>query len=346
MQRAIGIDVGYGFVKVTDGQARHTFPSVVGAAAGPGVIRTRLRPSEPLHELVIEIEGQTHYVGAMAIQEGALAFRSLSTGRTEGNDFKVLFLTGLSLFSDKPLNSFAVVTGLPPGRMHTEKEVSAMMEGEHHVAVHRDGQRREMAIRVDRLVVVPQPLGTFWAHALDGRGQPPEDPTLLEGRVGIIDVGFRTVDLATIAAGEYVARASRTIPVGLAHAYDLIAARMGQEIGLERETYALDESVISGEVRVNGKRIDISAIRDEALRHLATKVLVEIQSFWQVPEFDLLLLTGGGGKLLAPYLLGHLSQLQLMEGPVTANSRGYVNWANRLWNPQGQNWAEEHMRPA
>lgn len=346
MQRCAGIDLGYGFVKVTDGQDGYVFPSVVGDGGAGPILRTELRPPARVDDLRLAVDGQSYYVGHVAIRQSRLAYRSLSTTRVEGNDLRVLFLAGLSLFCQQPLNSLAVVTGLPPGRMHLAEELTRQVKGEHRVVLHRHQGDEEVIIRIDRLAVVPQPMGTYWSQVLDARGQLREDSPLLEGRTGIVDVGFLTSDLVTVEGGEYVPERSRTIPVGLATAFDEIAARLTAEHGVERQGYALDDAVIRGVVTVAGRQVDITDMRESAFRQLATKVMVELQSAWQVTEFDRLLVCGGGARALHQYLLPHLSQGAVPPDPLTSNSRGYLAWAQRLWNPAPAAWNETRTATA
>ncbi|MEW5934336.1 MAG: ParM/StbA family protein, partial [Bacillota bacterium] len=145
------------------------------------------------------------------------------------------------------------------------------------------------------------------------------------------DVGFRTTDLAALEDGEFIPEKSRTIAVGLAAAYAEIADHLLTRYGLERESHALDEAVITGRIRVAGREVDITDIRNQAFKELAAKVLVELHSTWRVLEFDRLLVSGGGGQALSNYLLPHLSHAELVPDPVTANCKGYLAWARRLW---------------
>jgi plasmid segregation protein ParM len=340
MERCVGIDIGYGFVKITDGQEGYVFPSVVGEGSPDGLPRISLVPPARTEDLRIAVDGKVYNIGNLAIRHSRLAHRGLSATRIEGNHFKVLFLTALTLFCHQPLNTFAVVTGLPPGRMHLTEELVRQVSGEHRVVRLTSQGSEELTIRVDRISVVPQPLGAYWSQVLDPRGKVREATGLLHGRTGIIDIGFRTSDLVTIRDGEYVHEQSRTIPVGLVAAYDEIAAGLLAEHGIERETYALDESVIRGEISLAGKRVDITPLRDRAFEQLATKLLVEVQSAWQANEFDAILLAGGGGYSLSRYLVPHFPQGSVLPEPATANSRGFLSWACRLYNPAGAAWAE------
>lgn len=346
MERCMGIDIGYGFVKITDGQEGYVFPSVVGEGSAETLPRMGLMAPARTDDLRLAVDGRIYNVGNVAIRHSRLAARGLSATRVEGNSFKVLFLSALALFCNQPLNSFAVVTGLPPGRMHLVEELTRQVRGEHRVIRFTVQGPEEIVIRVDRISVVPQPLGTYWSQVLDARGKVREDSRLLQGAVGIIDIGFRTSDLVSVVDGEYVHEQSRTVPTGLVTAYDEIAAALLAAHGVERETYGLDEAVIRGEVNIAGKRTDITALRDRAFEQLATKLLVELRSTWQVSEFDMLLLSGGGSHFLARYLQPHLAQGIVPADPSTANSRGYLAWASRLWNPAPVAWTEQRSTTA
>jgi plasmid segregation protein ParM len=292
-------------------------------------------------DLRIAVDGRIYNVGNLAIRHSRLAARGLSPTRVEGNNFKVLFLSALSLFCNQPLNSFAVVTGLPPGRMYLSDDLTRQIRGEHRILRMTAQGPEECVIRVDRVTVVPQPLGTYWSQVLDARGKAREESRMLRGSVGIIDIGFRTSDLVSVVDGNYVHEQSRTIPVGLVTAYEEIAAALLASYGVERETYALDEAVIRGEIHIAGKRIDITDLRDRAFSQLSTKLLVELQSSWQVSEFDVILLSGGGSHLLALYLQPHLAQAVVPTDPSTTNGRGFLAWANRNWNPASTAWTEQ-----
>lgn len=335
MERSLGVDIGYGFVKVTDGQEGYIFPSVVGEGNPIGILRTGLRQPDSVDDLRLTVDGQTYFVGKVAIRHSRMAFRCLTDTRAEGNDLKVLVLAALSLFSRESFSTYSLVTGLPPGRQHLVANLIEQIRGEHKVIVHRDQGPVELTIRINRVVVVPQPMGTYWSQTLEARGRVRRDSPLAEAKIGVLDIGFRTTDLAAIDQGDFLPELSKTIPVGLSAAYDQIGQRLLAEYGLEREGYALDEAVVRGEVAVAGRKVDITPIVRAAFEQLATKILIDLRSFWQVSEFDAILLTGGGGQALSSFLLPHIPQGALTPDPATANSRGYIAWANRIWSAVG-----------
>lgn len=340
MEKLIGVDLGYGFVKATDGKEGFFFPSVVGEGNANQLLRTSPQLSDPTEELRLTVGDKVYYAGNLAVRQSRMAYRSLSTTREEGDDLLVLFLAALSLFCKEPVTNFSVVTGLPPGRMHLTDEFIRMARGSHKVLRHKASGPEELTLRIDRVSVVPQPLGAYWSQVLDVRGKVNEDLPFVDSRVGIIDIGFRTTDLVTVEAGEYVPEQSRTVPIGMVAAYSAISSYLLANYGIERENYALDEAVIRGEVGVSGRRVDISSVRDRAYQQLATKVLVELRSAWQLAEYDALWVTGGGGQALEQYLVPQFSQGAMVPDPITANSLGYLAWANNIYGGGQAPWSE------
>lgn len=325
MTQLIGIDVGYGFVKVTDGQVGYSFPSVVGEGHTKPTFSMKIGPSPAIDQLKVGIGDRLFFVGKSAIKHSRFPYRDLSYTRSVSDDLETLFLTALSLFAKDVTNVFNVVTGLPVERMHLASDLIKRVKGERTITLYNDATSRNTTISVNEIEVVPQPLGTYWSSL--SNSVVPSD-----GRTGVVDIGFRTTDFATIEDSEYIPEKSKTIPVGLATAYDDISSSLVTEFGVEKESYALDGIVINRKINISGETIDISNIVESAFEKLATNILVEVHSQWNISEFDSLLLTGGGGQALSSYLLPQLSHGKLASDPITANCRGYLTWANRLWN--------------
>lgn len=344
MSKCIGLDMGYGFVKAHDGREGFVFPSVVGEGSAGGPMSFGFAKPALTEDIRIGIDGKTYYLGDLAIRHSRIAYRGLSATRSEGDDIKILFLGALSLFCHEPVNDFSVVTGLPPGRLHLENDLVSQLKGDFEVTRHNGNQKSTVSIRIDQMEVVPQPVGTYWSEVLDARGHLREDSELLQGKVGVIDIGFRTSDFATVVDGEYAPSWSRTVPLGIYTAYDEIAQELSSKHGIERETYALDESIISGQINISGQKVDITELRDRVFGDVATKLLVDVRSLWQLEEYDRVLLTGGGGHVLESYLRSLVPQAQLVRDPVAANARGYFAWAYHQRQPASAQHAES--RPA
>jgi len=331
MAKLIGIDVGYGFVKVTDGETGYSFPSVVGEGHTKPTFSARADQFSAIDHLKVGIGKRIYFVGKAAIRHSKFVYRDLSYNRSVGEDFEILFFSALSFFSGGAASEFNVVTGLPVERMHMADNLVKRVKGERTITLYRDGNSRDIQLNVKDVEIVPQPMGTYWSQFSSLRGLDGE--TLPDGRIGIADIGFRTTDLATIEDSEYIPEKSKSLTVGLATAYSEIGLSLASRYGLEKESYSLDGIVIKRKINVAGESIDITDIVNDAFEKLATNILVEINSQWRVSDFDSIIISGGGGQAISHYLLPQLSQAKLVPDPITANCRGYLAWANRLWNP-------------
>jgi plasmid segregation protein ParM len=328
MAQIIGLDLGYGFVKVTNGETGYVFPSVIGDGRIQSTYSTGAQ-SDGVNTLVIELNDKVYFVGKAAIKHSKFAYRDLSTTRTETVDWQVLMFAALSLFCSFRNNLFEVVTGLPPGHMYMANTLKKQVQEEgNRIRIFRNDKWDELGISIGKIEVVPQPLGAFWSQGLDNMGKVRNEYL---GRIGILDIGFKTTDLATVEDGEFLPGFSRTIPVGMADAYYEIGSMLATKYGYEKASYALDQAVVKGRISVFGKAVDIVDIRSQAFESLASKILVEVSSEWNLAEYDQILLSGGGGQALADFLLSQLPQAQVVCDPITANSKGYLAWANRVW---------------
>jgi hypothetical protein len=86
------------------------------------------------------------------------------------------------------------------------RRVKTLLEGAHEVVI--GGKPMTISLNVG---VLAEPLGTFFSMALDQSGLPVAVP-YFEELVGIVDVGFRTVDIVILTMvnsprpGQYTVR--------------------------------------------------------------------------------------------------------------------------------------------
>lgn len=330
MAKNVGVDLGYGFVKATDGEREVVFPSVVGPA------RERVHSdfslfATGLDNLTITVGDRTHFVGDLAIRQSEVASRSLDEHRVDDPSARVLVLTALALFTQWDEGQFNVVTGLPSAFYASLKDAWLnQFRGTFHVRFSDGGEMKEKRITIDKIRVVPQPLGTLYDRVLNEMGQV-ADRELAQQTVGVVDIGFKTSDFAVARGMEYIDRLSGSITTGLSSAYSAIAARLRTDYQIHRENHEMDEIVERGQVRIAGRPQDISHIKKEAFERVAQRVLTELESLWNYRDLDVMLVTGGGGTALSDHLLARFDNARLVDGAQLANVRGYAKLANNIF---------------
>lgn len=113
MAQQIGIDVGYGFVKVTDGEVGYSFPSVVGEGHTKPTFSTKVSQSPAIDNLKVGIGNKLYFVGKSAIRHSRFAYRDLSYTRSVSDDLEVLFFSALSFFPKVLIMFLMLLQGFP-----------------------------------------------------------------------------------------------------------------------------------------------------------------------------------------------------------------------------------------
>lgn len=327
----IGIDLGYGYVKASDGTKEVVFPSTVGVGTELRFNSLFMSFKKSTDNMVITVDNKKYFVGDLAVRQSPIVSRSMGRNRVEDINAKVLLLAGLALFVENGEQKFNVVTGLPVDYYQQYKDDWALlMQGTHAIKFSTGTQERPMLITIDKLQMIPQPFGTLYDRRLDNDGNLVENE-LANLKIGIVDIGYKTSDLALAADLEFVGKQSISSEIAMNTAYGMITQRIQDKFKLEKESYEMDKVIESGVVRVAGVPHDISEFKREAFNALAEKIATEVNSIWDKREIDVIMLTGGGGKAISEYFLPKFPQAVLVNDAQLANVRGYLKLSNALF---------------
>ncbi len=162
------------------------------------------------------------------------------------------------------------------------------------------------------------------------------DKRFVQSKIGIIDVGFRTSDYTIADRTRYSERGSRTTDTGIAQAFTIIATYLREKTGVNVELYRLYDAVERGNIKIRGTVVDLRPVVEDTFAKLATAIASEVERLWSDDwDIDLMLVTGGGGAVLASHLVPMLNGevvAQPAEGdPRVRNVRGYWKYGQNLW---------------
>jgi plasmid segregation protein ParM len=333
----LGIDIGFGFTKATDGKQDLVFKSVLGESTDIQFREEMLSASSSEDEhLQIEVDGKSYFVGELAERQSNVRFFTLDQAQFIGKFAKVLALTATAKLVKGfiPVN---LVTGLPIGYYNKHKdELANLLVGEHKVTlVDAAGNREEKSISINKVRVIPQPFGSMFNLMLNDLGEM-GDKRLVQQKMGIIDVGFRTADYTISDKMRYSERGSRTTDSGVARAFNVIASKLRENSGVNIELYRLYEAIDEGSIKIRGKVYDLKALTEQVFGQLATTVANEVDRLW-VDDWDIdsMVITGGGGAVLAkhlqPLLNGEIMTLDPELDMRLYNVHGYRKFGQHLW---------------
>jgi len=138
-------------------------------------------------------------------------------------------------------------------------------------------------------------------------------------------VVMRPTDLSFFDELLIVPAKTRGYDVGLVQALNMMERLAERELG---HNYTLEEldAAINGAALYHGAD-DISdqvqVWKDQALQQVANAVIGNVRSLWQGGlDAQVLLLTGGGGKLILPYMLKPFTHLRPVVDPPMSNVNG------------------------
>jgi plasmid segregation protein ParM len=340
----LGVDIGFGFTKATNGKETLIFKSLLGDAAdiqfwadfGNGA------PTDHLH---VTINENSYFIGDLAEQQSSVIHFTLDQERLFTDYVKILALTAVGmLLPDKatsgvPLN---LVSGLPIGFFkENHKRFNELLVGHHTVTYHTpDGQSTDKSININDVLMLPQPMGTILNLVMDERGKISEHD-LAHKKIGVIDIGFRTTDLAIMDRLRFLNRGSKTIDMGISKAFSVIANNLREKSSVNVELYRLYRATETGTISMRGHGISISKITDQVYSQLATYIADEVNRLWANDwDVEVIFLSGGGSRDLAsflqPLIAGNIIPVNPSEDLRLSNVKGYLKYGRHIWPDAGQ----------
>lgn len=338
MDTIIGIDIGFGFTKATDGKTFQIFKSIYGEAIDfqfkESLLNNHQLDDEYIH---IDVDGTSYFVGELAERQSSNRQFTLEQTQFISSATKTLALAAITPFVTKERQSFKLVVGLPIGHYRQYKdEVRKILRQSHQITItQKDGTKQEALIGVSDVKVIPQPIGTVMDRLLNDVGKP-SDMRFASEKIGIIDVGFSTCDYTISDKARYSERGSLTTQNGISKAFEIISGKLKDSCGINIELYRLFAAIETGTIKVRGKGYDLRKITQIAFQQLASNIASDANRIWSDDwDMDAIMITGGGGAVLSPYLQ------PLLEGVIIPieqdldyrlhNVRGYNKYGRNIW---------------
>lgn len=298
--QAVAVDVGHGYVKgLNQHGQRVMFPSLICLApTGPDLGKFG-------HSSGIKVNDSPYLIGDAARLSASSLF-----SREKATDPLTLALTWAATAQVVGAGYYHVSlgVGLPLSWYASQKDaLAAALKG----TVHVDASY----LMIESVSVFPQGIGALLTANLPA-----------SGLVGLIDIGYRTVDylIAEVQHGAPVPLLDRagTWSGGIHIAYQAMAAAIEKQTDVHFEAHELADR---DAVTVRGQPIDLTPYRAAAFKALAGDLTRHLAASWDGigDKLDVVLLAGGGALALEPYL-EFPGQYILLDSQ-WANAQGYLN---------------------
>ena len=339
----LGIDVGFGFTKATNGKDTFIFKSIFGEDADIQ-FWADFGDDTPTDHIHVTIDGKSYFIGDLAEQQSSVLHFTLDQEKLITDYVKILSLAVAGMFLDKgeainvPIN---LVSGLPIGFFKQNHErFNELLTGHHSVTYHsQNGQETTKELHINKVRMLPQPLGSVLNLLMDDNGKI-VNKTLANQKIGVVDIGFRTTDFTILDRLRYIDRGSRTMESGIAKGFSVIANKLREKCGVSVELYRLYNAAETGSIKMRGNRVNFVKIRDEVYSQLAASIANDIDRLWAADwDIDAIILTGGGCRDLAQYLrpqiTGNIIPVEANRDPRLNNVLGYIKYGQSVWGEAG-----------
>jgi hypothetical protein len=309
----LAFDPGYGNVKMFGPQGPLVMQSSVAVGGGEMLQRmVGLRVARP--PLKVETSAGVFYVGDGAHDWGR-PVENLDFDRLNGSpEMLALFFGAMSHYA-VPTESVTLIVGLPittlmgETALHTQEAVVSFLRGTH--TWRADGVAQTITINLVR--ITSQPVGAMFDYLLTDEGEmPPDRRVAFKGEIGILGIGFNTLDLLVVRGGSPVQRFT---------AGETLGVRRLLELTNQHGLYSLGE--LDAQLR-NGS-LDIQT----ALPIWQSELLGFLEKHWgsSFRRFNRVVIVGGGATLLRESLLLRFKEKGFIpDDPIIATARGLYKY--------------------
>lgn len=330
----IAADMGYSTTKGMSSTGKvKEFPSVFGVYH-PIKFTTGME-QDPESNLVIGYNQKRNFVGKSALKQSK-AQATVDKDRTINDENDLFAVTMINILTpDKIAESINLVVGLPVNHYDLLKEkcISSMQKTHMIESYSLTGELiRRKYITIPAVKVLPQPVGTFFDCLLNEQGEI-ANSSLASSKVGIIDLGYYTCDLAWIDYLDFISPQSMSFSgIGIFSIYQNLSLEIFRNYGIEIPIEHLEPLVQKGELNISGRQVSIEPLKRKAFEEAAKQIISRVKSHWPNRwNLDQIIIAGGGAILLGEYLTSEFQQAIIASNPRFSNVAGYLKFGTRVW---------------
>lgn len=323
MTNILGFDPGMGAIKLYGAAGGVELPSQVATNGTKRLthvagLARRAAPPE------IHTADGSFYVGLGAHDYGR-PVENLDYDRLTGSpEMRALLYGALETYAKRYgtiHNSLTLAVGLPIETLSGEQAsgnaaaVREWLKGDHHWLV--DGNER--TAQIESVLVTPQPVGALFDYVLDNQGDfIKERKAVLNAEIGVVSIGFNTIELLVIRDKAPVERFTTGNTSGVRRLLELVNRQ-----GL----YSLGEL----DAQLRAGKLDYQ----DVLPVWEREVGGEIEKRWgqAYRRFERVIVVGGGAILLAKGMADRFgAKAYVPDQPVLATARGLYKLARMQEN--------------
>jgi plasmid segregation protein ParM len=333
------VDIGFGFTKGIQGTDKIIFKSIIGDTENLQ-FWSHFAAEDTSDYFHLTVDGKPVFVGDLAEQQSDVHYFTLDQEKLMSDFVKILALTAVGHYAEDD-TSVRLISGLPVVFYKKNRlRFIEILKGRHDLVFHdSQGHQTKKQIHIESVHLVPQPLGSALNRIVNDNGEMVHDVTT-QSKIGVIDIGFKTSDVIVLDHLKYISRASKTMDIGISNAFAIIANTLRERSGVNIELYRMYDAVKKGSIKIRGQVFDFSNIKKQVYSRIAGMIANDLERLWASDwDMDTIILSGGGGAELAPYLAplitGHVLPVDNNIDNRFNNVEGYLKYGQFMLDQAG-----------
>lgn len=294
----------------------------------------------PKDRIISELDGNPFFLSDLAIDQSDSVFHSLKDKRFEADVIRLLVNTSYGIGFGAGFHETYTVSGLPVDHYKEFKpDITQLFMGKNGDGIthsfkvqYRDERGKDISVlgsvRTKGAIILPQPFGGAMGVILDEKGGIAK-PELAKARVLTIDPGFGTTDMYATDSMTPVEKYMFSTKTAMNSVYKLVGDKLREQFSLTLPLYKVERYVRDGKIIHKGKMYNLRSVIRWAYGVIAEQLVSEIVNKVDLNEIDHIIIVGGGGIALGPYLKKHLDNVVM--GNQWSVTEGYRRWGLRKW---------------
>lgn len=332
----LAVDVGYGNTKVVWGSRHDTSCEIHFRSIAP-VSKQKMEGMQGIggmDRVGILVHGTQYLVGPEAFEAGGVA--TLDTNFVARPQYLAL-LRGAIYYMMRQSGVVrekidGLVVGLPVSNYAQHKDALVKLCSGVHVIPTPPGLNSihgaNIEVTIDKVLVLPQPIGALRAYAGDLSSIADATTTNL-----IIDPGYNTFDWLTARGMRADLERSGSFEGGVSQILRSVSNQASKNLGIGAiDLNECELALEKGEVVVNAKKHDFKQFLDIAESSAHEVVDRFINALDRTRRFDQIIMTGGGAKYYVNALRRRFPDYTILldKGSIMTNARGFYLFAAGL----------------
>lgn len=339
-----GWDSGYDACKLitnlmqTKDQSPLIFPSLAKETSSSMIDEQELGINKSIskEQMMIEVKDKNneyynYMIGDYVITQLESGGTNYEVNKYQSPEELAKLLAGLSVLHPKANKIIidTLVTGLPVQHYKRHKErMSRRFRGSFEARVNnQQGEKATIEYEIKNVVVIPQAAGALMYNiAIE------EQEDILDGRIGLLDVGGRTTDGLAYNKGQIIKDSPFSFNIGMSNVFRKINSDLNIDENIIREAIINNQDTVT----YRQEEIGIKGLAEKYSEELANNIARNARNEWRdlIDLIDQILVVGGAGDKIQSYLKPAFDKIdiQVLPNSQIANVLGYLLRGQNIYN--------------